>query len=370
MQNFFHLPEGAYLLSHSVGCLPSKTQNALHIDYFTPWAKSGGDAWPSWLAIVDGFCEELALLLNGSAEDFCPQANLSSSLTKYLMSMPVDPNKNKVLMHQTAFPSMGFVVQALKTYGYDLVMIDQQYDSNELDSWQEAIKDDVAAILITHVHSNTGRLSQVGKIISLAKTCQAKVIVDIAQSAGIVPIDLSHWQVDMVMGSCVKWLCGGPGAGFMWLNPAEINALKPADVGWFSHQDPFEFDIQHFEYAKGAKRFWGGTPNIAAFSIARASIKVINTIGVDLIRQHSQYLQSLVLRAAAPYLTVPIELDLNGGTLCLSFSEKIANQLHTLLQQNKVFFDRRGDTLRLSFHIYNDESEADLIVRLFRHLES
>lgn len=370
MQKFFHLPEGAYLLSHSVGCLPRKAETALHIDYFTPWANSGGDAWPTWLAIVDGFCEELALLLNGSAEHFCPQTNLSSSLTKYLMSMSVDPNKNKVVMHQTAFPSMGFVVQGLKTYGYDLVLIDQQHDSNDLSSWLEVISDDVAAVVITHVHSNTGRLSQVEEIASLAKKCQAKVIVDIAQSAGIIPIDLSKWQADMVMGSCVKWLCGGPGAGFMWLNPAELALLKPADVGWFSHQNPFEFDIQHFEYAQDAKRFWGGTPNIAAFSIAKTSIKAISTIGVELIRQHSRYLQSLVLDAAAPYLSVPIELDQNGGTLCLSFSEADANRLQTLLEQNKVFCDRRGNTLRLSFHIYNDESQADLIVRLFRQLES
>lgn len=370
MQKFFHLPEGAYLLSHSVGCLPRKAETALHLDYFTPWANSGGDAWPGWMSIVDGFCEELGQLLNGSAEHFCPQSNLSSSLTKYLMSIPVDPNKNKVVMHQTAFPSMGFVVQALKTYGYDLVLIDQEYDPNDLSAWDAVMDADVAAVLITHVHSNTGRLSQVEEISNIAKKYQPKVIVDIAQSAGIVPIDLSQWQADMVMGSCVKWLCGGPGAGFMWLNPAELASLTPADVGWFSHQNPFEFDIQNFEYAQGAKRFWGGTPNIAAFSIAKNSIRAINTIGVDLIRQHSQYLQSLVLQAAAPHLSVPIELNQNGGTLCLSFSEKAANQLQALLEQHNTFFDRRGNTLRLSFHIYNDESHADLVVRLLRQLES
>lgn len=368
MQKYFHLPEGAYLLSHSVGCLPKRAETSLHADYFAPWANAGGDAWPAWLAITDGFCEELAQLLHGSAEHFCPQTNLSSSLTKYLMSMPLDPNKNKVVMHQTAFPSLGFVVQGLENYGYQLVLIDQQHDSNDLKAWQEAINDDVAAVVITHVHSNTGRLSNVEAIASLAKNHRAKVIIDIAQSAGIIPIDLTEWQADMVMGSCVKWLCGGPGAGFMWLNPADLDSLKPADVGWFSHENPFEFDIQKFQYAQGAKRFWGGTPCVAPFSIAKNSIKVINTIGVDLIRQHSQSLQSRVVSAATHLLSMPIELQQNGGTLCLSFSTDTANTLQSLLEQNRVFFDRRGDTLRLSFHIYNDESQADLVVKLLRQI--
>lgn len=361
MQQYFHIPAGAYLLSHSVGCLPKTAETVLHLDYLTPWAKTGGDAWPKWLSIIDDFCAHLGQLFNIEPEDICPQSNLSSALTKYLTAVDIKPNKNKVLMHHSAFPSMGFVAKALESYGYQLELIGSEYCSTSLQGWKTGLGDDVAAVVITHVHSNTGCVSPVEEIARLANSYNAKVIVDVAQSAGVIPIDLSAWQVDMVMGSCVKWLCSGPGAGFMWLNPAKVNQLKPCDVGWFSHQNPFEFDIEHFEFAQGAKRFWGGTPNIAPYAIAKVAIKTINTIGVDLIYQHSKHLQQIVLEAVKPYLLESIDLNRVGGTLCLSFAKQDVDRLQVLFERHQIFFDRRKNTLRLSFHIYNDESHAHLV---------
>ena len=110
MQSLFNVPEGIYLLSHSVGCLPTLGEKHLLENYLSSWKTSGGDAWPNWLGVIDNFNQELAKMLGANPDDFCPQSNLSSGLTKYLTAMPLNKSKNKILMHGSAFPSMGFVV--------------------------------------------------------------------------------------------------------------------------------------------------------------------------------------------------------------------------------------------------------------------
>ena len=120
-------------------------------------------------------------------------------------------------MHQDAFASMGFVVTGLaQAYGLELVLI--QDDPNSLDAWDmELAKGNVLACLFTHVHSNTSIKSDLVQLVKLAKSHSTYALVDIAQSVGVVPVDSKEWGADAIFGSCVKWLCGGPGAGFMFI---------------------------------------------------------------------------------------------------------------------------------------------------------
>ncbi|GAC33748.1 aminotransferase class V-fold PLP-dependent enzyme [Paraglaciecola polaris] len=363
----FSVPKGMYLLSHSVGCLPVLTRSSVAQSYFEPWQQHGGDAWPQWLNIIEQFCHELADLFNTSADDICPQSSVSNGLSQYLQALPLKTART-VLMHASAFPSLGFAVQGLAAYGFNLKLIDKDIDPNDLDAWQALLTDDVAVAVITHVHSNSGVLSDVAGIAQLCRAKNVCCVVDVAQSAGLIPIDLQSWQVDLVLGSCVKWLCGGPGAGFMWVNPGHVNELTPKNIGWFSHESPFEFDIEHFSYAKSAKRFWGGTPSILPYASALVGIQQINNIGVPKIYAHSKALQRIVLDHAAEYLLNPIGLAYSGGTLCLHLAKPRLEALVSGLTQANAYFDQRRDGIRLSWHIYNTEQEALQVAEIFRCL--
>ncbi|QHJ11933.1 Kynureninase [Paraglaciecola mesophila] len=371
----FSLPKGLYLLSHSVGCLPVLTRSVVGQTYFEPWQQKGGDAWPTWLTVIEQFCHELSNLFNANSADFCPQPSVSSGLSQYLQALPEQRNttaagkkKRRVLMHASAFPSLGFAVQGLQNIGFELTLIDKGYDPNDLEAWQKYLSDDVAVAVITHVHSNTGIVSNVPLIRQMCQAHNVRVVVDVAQSAGVIPIDLQEWQVDALLGSCVKWLCGGPGAGFMWVNPAHIEELRPKQLGWFSHQDPFEFNIEHFAYAQDAKRFWGGTPNILPYASALVGLQQINQIGQQTIYEHSKSLQNIVLAQAEQHLLTPLNLEQTGGTLCLHLSQKKSVALQDKLKAAHAYFDQREDCFRLSWHIYNTADEAELAADMFQHL--
>lgn len=359
----FHVPgPGPYALTHSVGCLPKASAAALYTNFFRPWQSEGGGAWDAWLSTVETFRESLAALLGGSAADYCPQANLSSGLAKLLPALPRSCERTVLLAAQDSFPSLAFVLQKSRQSGFETRFIPNVRDPSNLTTWLDAMTPDVAAALVTHVHSNTGLVTPVAAIAAACHERGIHCIVDVAQSAGIVPASVTELDADVVLGSCIKWLCGGPGAGFMWIRPALLNSLAPVDVGWFSHAAPFEFDAQSFRYAADARRFWGGTPSIAPYAIAAESLRLIADIGVAAIRAHNVELMEIFRDELPPSWRRAIDLDRIGGTVCLALGEARA-RLSDSLQASAVRLDYRGTVVRLSFHIYNCAAEAAFIAR-------
>jgi kynureninase len=354
----FQVPgPGAYALTHSVGCLPKRCAGALQANFLQPWQMLGGDAWPAWLAAIEGFRASLADLLGGSPADYCPQANLSSGLAKLLPALRRSKQRTVLLAAEDSFPSLAFVLERAGRHGFNVRLMPRARDPSELTSWADALSSDVALALVTHVHSNSGAVAPAAKIAALCRDRGIFSVLDVAQSAGILPVSIPGLGADVVLGSCIKWLCGGPGAGFLWIDPALIQRLEPPDVGWFSHADPFEFDVHSFEYAPDARRFWGGTPSVLPYTIAAESIRVLTDIGVAAVRSHNLELMNIFRTELPAAWRAGIALERIGGTLCLPLGEA-RPRVARALAANGVRVDYRGPVVRLSFHIYNTAAEA------------
>jgi kynureninase len=357
--------EGIYLLNHSVGRPPVNTLDAWVESFLEPWENAGENVWPRWLQTIDNFRSALAGLLHGQAMDFCPQVNLSSALTKIITSMKPTESRQTILYTEQDFPSMAFVLQQAEKQGYRLKAIAEHLDTMDLNVWSEQLSADVGLVLVTHVHSNTGRQVPVADICALAQKQEIISVIDIAQSAGVVPIDLSAWNADFVIGSCVKWLCGGPGAGFLWVVPERLSRCEPTDVGWFSHENPFEFDSHNFRYARDALRFWGGTPSVTPYATATNSIRLLQQIGIETIRAHNLALTQQMIEAVdADRVITPALPEKRGGTVVLHYPDNRLDAVCARLKQAKVDFDVRPTGIRMSPHIYNDTDEIGAVVDL------
>lgn len=309
---------------------------------------------------IDDFRASLSRLFNSPANNFCPQSNISSGLSKIIHALPEASGRKVIVASEDDFPSAGFVLQQAKKLGYSLRIMPKGADTQAVKTWEQALDKDVLAVFITHVQYSSSKRAPVQEISEIARAHGILSIVDIAQSAGVVPIDLASWNCDLVLGSCIKWLCGGPGAGFLWANSNTVQELKPKDVGWFSHQHPFEFDINHFAYAQDSARFWGGTPSVAPYIIASHSIDQITKIGVDAIQAHNQALIDDLISAIKPNeLVSPNSGELRGGTAVINVANREIVEEH--LQAAGVKYDSRATGLRLSPHIYNTEDEIAVV---------
>lgn len=360
----FHVPgPGPYLLSHSAGALPVAARGRLEAAYLGPWESGGGDAWGDWLAAIDGFRGSLSALLDTAPAQICPQPHVTAGFANWLGAIAPSGGRNEIVLAPGSFPSLGYAAQALERDGWAVRYLPADADVTDTAAWAAMLGPRTGVVLVTHVFSNTGACAPVADIVGAAHGHGARVIVDVAQSVGVVPIDLAGWGADAVTGSCLKWLCGGAGAGWLWINAEGLDALDPRAVGWFSHADPFEMDIHRFRPAPDARRFWGGTPDIAPFVLAQAGIDEIARIGVPAIRAHNLALQGELrarLAAVTPQWSWP--QGPAGGTLCLDTGAD-RDRVAAALAGAGVRADFRKTTLRLSFHAYNTLADVAAVAR-------
>lgn len=363
--DLFVAANGIYLLNHSVGRMPASARDYAEKYYFSAWETGYPDAWTLWLEALGEFNHALANLFNSGIGNFCPQPNISSAVSKTLAALPAKKDKDVILISEHDFPSVGFSIQQAERLGFQIRFIPASSDLQQLQTWSDVLTPDIHTVLITHVHFNTSRLIPVDQVTQLTRERGITSIIDIAQSSGVVPIDLQQWQADVVVGSCVKWLCGGAGAGFIWIDPEYIHELKPVDVGWFSHQNPFEFNIHHFEYADNSARFWGGTPSVLPYVVASNSINLIANIGVETIREHNQRLTRSIIESINPaFVVTPIDADKRGGTLVIKLPQQ--ERVEKALTEAGVHYDSRALGMRLSPHIYNTQPEIDQVIECLK----
>ncbi|MBZ2194437.1 aminotransferase class V-fold PLP-dependent enzyme [Pseudoalteromonas arctica] len=366
LKNDFCMADGCYLLNHSVGRPLKNTQQYLAQHYFLPWESSNKEPWQQWLPAVEQFTTALGKLFNAPSLQFCPQVNLSSGLTKLLMSHPRLQQKNcKVLMAQSDFPSMGFAMQKALPECAQIMFIPEHENLTDISVWQRYITADIDLVFISHVYSNTGVQAPVYDIVAISKLTNSLSIVDVAQSAGVIPLDLSILDADFMVGSSVKWLCGGPGAAYLWVNKNQIEYCEPKDVGWFSHQNPFEFDINHFEYNASALKFWGGTPSVAPYIIAANSIAYFAELTAHKVRDHNLAMLTLIHEQLGKYVASPMSSDKCSGTVILFFNKQ---QDHVLTELNKakVSVDARKFGIRVSPHIYNTQEDVEQFISIVK----
>ena len=362
----FILTNSNYLLNHSVGRPLKTSENDFAERFYEPWKKSNDEPWEKWLETINDFTLSLAKIFNAKQSEFCPQVNLSSGLTKILMSLKqVQKKKSVVLVSEIDFPGMGFALKKSLPEDCEIRFIPANEDITNSSIWDAYMTEDIDLVFVSHAYSNTGQLSPISDVISMARSRDIISILDIAQSAGIVPIDLTALKPDFMLGSSVKWLCGGPGAAYLWVNTERLSSCEPKDVGWFSHENPFEFDIHNFRYHDSALKFWGGTPVVAPFVIATNSINYFTKIGIKNIRKHNQALIAKTANEIDLEFVSPRDEAIRGGTMILDFGsnqQKVLNHL----QDNNIGVDLRRHGIRISPHIYNDEQDIDQLISVIK----
>ena len=362
----FLLQDNIYLLNHSVGRPLKTTEQEFKPHFLDHWQNSSSEPWPQWLNAITRYQVALSKLFNDDADNFCPQVNLSSALSKVVMSVArLQQPHAQILMCESDFPSMGFVMQRALADSATITFIPNHRDITDPHVWTEFLHERIDLVFISHAYSNTGQQAPLDDILTLARQHQVLSMVDVAQSAGIIPLDLKTTRPDFMIGSCVKWLCGGPGSSYLWVNPNQLAHCLPKDVGWFSHQQPFEFNIHHFKDHQGALRFWGGTPSIMPYVISANSIEYFTQIGIDKLRQHNQTLLTMLADAFPLALVSPSHETQRNGTAILHFGSQQEAVLSALIAHN-ISVDNRQQGMRISPHIYNDEVEMQQLIELIK----
>ncbi len=187
------------------------------------------------------------------------------------------------------------------------------------------------------------------------------MFTDLYQSAGTLPVDVRALDLDFATGGSVKWLCGGPGAGYLYVRPDLRSQLRPTVTGWMAHRQPFEFQSGHIDFPDDAYRFLNGTPNIPALYSARSGYEIVNQIGVEAIRSKSvRQTQRLIELADEAGFAVGCCRDplKRGGVVVIDVpnGKEVAREL----ARREVLVDYRPNAgIRIAPHFYTSDDELE-----------
>jgi kynureninase len=346
------LEHTTYLINHSLGAMPVGAEDGL-LRYAREWRERGVRAWAEgWWETSTAVGDQLGRIVGAAPGTMAMHQNVAVAQAVVVSCFEFEPPRNRIIYGEGEFPSVRYLYQAQRRRGAEVEIVPDA--AGVLD----AIDERTLLVPLSHVLFKTGEIQDVEAIVRRAHEAGALVVLDAYQSAGSVPLDVTSFDIDFAVGGSVKWLCGGPGNGWLYVRPDLADVLEPTFIGWQAHARPFSFEPE-LDYADGVARFLTGTPNVPALYAATAGYDLIEEIGVDRIRANSvRQTQLLIdlLDEAGFDVGSPRDPARRGGTVTVRTPQFEA--VHKELGERQILCDFRPDAgLRLGPHYYNTDDE-------------
>ena len=298
-EEFPILEKTNYLVSNSLGPMPRTVPGKL-AEYARDWGELGVKAWTRgwWEKPID-VGNEIAPLINAGDGEVVMMPNVTIAQTAVLSAIDFPKDRDTVVMTELDFPSVRYAyAEMAERFGARVVVVRSDDGlSIDRDELLAAIDERTRIVAVSHVLFRSAYLMDADAICRRAHEMGALVSLDSFHAVGIVPVDVKRSNVDFLTGGVLKWLCGGPGACFLYVSPNVRDQLKPALTGWQAHSRPFAFE-ETMEYTSGAFRWLNGTPVIPALYAAAEGPKILRRAGIAAIREKSLRLTSRLIELA------------------------------------------------------------------------
>lgn len=359
------LGERTYLVSNSLGAMPRGVVQRLQ-EYTDAWGTKGVRAWSEgWWEMPVETGNVIAPLIGAGIGEVSMHPNITLMEAVILSCFEDEKERkrrSKIVCEEMNFPSIIYLYRNwAQSHGCELTLVPSD-DGITVDTERllDAIDEQTFLVPVSHVLFKSAYLQDAKAIVEKAHAVGAMVVLDAYQSVGIVPVDVRELQVDFLVGGVLKWLCGGPGGGFLYVRPDLRNRLKPRLTGWVAHPRPFDFSLEKMEYREDGFRFLNGTPAIPALYAASEGPRIIQQVGVKAIREKSLRQTSLLMELADTYgfsIHSPRSPERRGGTVTVDVPHAYAVAQELIVREIIVDY-RKGAGIRLSPHFYNSDEEV------------
>ncbi len=367
-EEFPTLATSTYLVSHSMGAAPRATRDAL-TSYLDEWTAEGPEAWELWLPRISTIADGIGAIIGAAPGTMFLAPNVALIQASLASSLDFSGERNEVVIEALQFPSVIYLWKEWERYGARLKIVPSP-DGRTVptESIVNAITEKTAIAVLSHAYYVSGSICDVRTIQAHARSVGALLCVDAYQTAGVYPFAVTQWNLDIVVGGSHKWLCGGPGCGWIYVAPQLRNRFSPAVTGWMAHASPFSFEPAPTRHAESMYRFGSGTPTIPGYMVAKPGHEIIAKIGVPRIREHNVRLTERIAEHAQERgftVKTPRIPEQRGGWIGIDCDD--AKTLCEKLIARRVFLDYRpGCGLRVSPHFYTTDDEIDAF---FAHID-
>ncbi len=373
-EEFPILSRKTYLINNSLGAMPRKVYDGLK-QFADMWNEDGVVAWhyedgSGWLNDCEKTADLIGSVMGAPNGSVMLHLNVATLTAQVLSSIDFTGPRNRIVYDDMQFTSPHYVCQEWARYGASLHIVKSEDRIGvDVQKLVDAIDERTALVPISHVYFRSAYLQDVKPIIEKAHKVGAMVLLDVYQSIGTVPFDVTELNVDFAVGGSVKWVCGGPNVCYLYIRPDLIADYRPALTGWISHARPFRFEMD-FTPHKTAWRAATGTPPVVALYSARPGYEIIKQVGLPAIREKSKRQTSHLMEKALEAgfkVNSPRDPERRGGTVCIDFEN--AEPAHEeLIRRGFVIDYRPGGGIRVSPHFFNTLEECDAIIGQMKEL--
>jgi selenocysteine lyase/cysteine desulfurase len=351
-----------YLNSCSQGALSDAVQAGLE-DYIASWHEQGSP-WETWVDHYEAARTAFAQFINASPDEVAIVTSASAGINSIASALSFR-ERNKVVMGEFEFPTMGHVWLAQRARGADVQFVSAEGNRIPSVNYEKMIDHNTLIVPLTHVCFKNGFRSHVGAITQMAHQAGALVMLDDYQDCGTRPVDVKAMDLDFYVTGTLKYLLGPPGLAFMYVRKDLISTLIPTVTGWFAQSNPFAFDPQHIDLSPTARRFESGSPSVPNVYAAMPGFQMLQEIGMENVATHIRTLtQSLLNSALDMGIRVKTPSDSAGPLVVLQSSD--ANLLVQKLAESDIIASSRHDGLRLAFHVYNTLDDVNAVMEVLR----
>jgi kynureninase len=369
--NFPILETSCYMISNSLGAMPKQAEDQL-MHYTHEWQTEGVEAWHSWFPLVDTVSAMFAKIIGADAEDVTLIHNLTIGSALIASCLDFSGKRNKVVYSELHFPTISYLWHGWQQYGAKVHLVKSD-DGIFVDTQKicDTIDEETLIVPISHVYFRSGALQDIKTIIDKAHSVGALVMVDSYQAAGVVPIDVKALNVDILAAGVLKWLCGGPGAAFMYVRRDLHEKFRPAIRGWLGDKEPFDFIMPDVNFATGMHRFLTSSIQVPCLYTAIPALQMMGEIGVDVIRKKSLGMTQRIFEKCDEYgfkANTPREANKLGGHVTVDPNGITQGKLSTkeindeLIRRRFIVDYRPPFGSRIAPHFYNTLDEVDAVM--------
>lgn len=362
LRHEFDLPEGViYLDGNSLGAMPkasaARAQQVIAAewghDLIRSWNKAG------WFDLPSRLGNKLAPLVGAKPEELVVTDTTSINLFKILAAAlrmqslnPATATRRVIVTERSNFPTDIYMAQGLTEWldrGYRIELVDSPA------ALQQAINEQTAVVMLTHVNYRTGYQHDMRATSVLAHAMGALIVWDLAHSAGAVPLDLHADGADFAVGCTYKYLNGGPGApAFAWVPERHHAQFRQPLSGWWGHAAPFDM-APLFTPTKGIRQALCGTQPVVSLALVECGLDIFGKTTMAAIRAKSLALTDLFITlveqecAAHPLtLVTPREHGLRGSQASFAHPHGYA-VMQALIARGVIGDYREPEIMRFGF---------------------
>ncbi len=326
-------PTRGYLDSATYGLPPRSTLDALQAAH-DGWRNR--QRWRNWEEDGEACRALFAELVGAGADDVALMPAVSIGVGLVAASIPAEAGSN-VVLYERDFTSALLPWKALEPRGVELRPV-------PLEGLADAVDERTAVVCVSLVQSADGRVPDLDAL----RATGTRICLDATQAVATYPIDLRG--VDYLIAHGYKWMLCPRGLGFLYVSPERREELGPWTSGWKARVDPYEDYYGLPEPTDEARRLDISVPWLSAAG-ARKSLELLVSLGNERIAAHNLALaRSLTEKLGLPEPESPI----------VRFRVADAEAAAANLQEAGIACAVRAGSVRLSFHLYNDEDDVDL----------